>query len=181
MSKAVVVIDIQNDYFPGGAFPLHKQVEAGEKAAKVIADARAKSIPVIFIQHISANPEAIPFFLPDTKGAEIADVVKPLENEVVIKKFYPNSFVETTLQEKLTELKITDLVLIGSMSHMCVQATTRAAADLKYKCVVVEDACACPAQEFNGVTVTPEQVHAVSMSSLAFGYATIVNAEKYLE
>jgi nicotinamidase-related amidase len=180
MSKALIVVDIQNDYFPGGAFPLVNQEAAAEKASKVINHARSSKIPVFFIKHLSADPTAVPFFLPNTPGSEIADVVKPLDGEIIIDKYYPNSFRNTTLKDELDKLKVTDLVIIGSMSQMCIEATTRAAADMNYNCVVVEDACACPDQEFKGVKVAANQVHAVAMNALAFGYAKIVSAEEYL-
>lgn len=183
MSKAVLVVDIQKDYFPGGKFPLVNQEEAAQVASKIIADARAKSVPVIFIQHLSADPTAIPFFIPETDGAEIADAVKPLENEEVIKKFYPNSFRDTTLKaslDKLGQPADVELIIIGSMAQMCIEATTRHAADAGYKCVVIKDACASPDQEYDNIKISGQQVHAVAMNALAFGYAKVVKADEYL-
>lgn len=180
-NKALIIVDLQNDYFPGGAFPLVNVEQAGENAGKILAHARENKIPVFHIQHLSADPAKIPFFLPETTGAEINAAVKPLEGEVVIQKYYPNSFKATNLKELLDAQNIKDLVIIGAMSQMCIEATTRAAADFDYNCVVVQDACACPDQEFGGVQVPAAQVHAVAMSALAFGYAKIVNAAEYLQ
>ena len=179
-SKAVIVVDIQNDYFEGGAFPLYRQKEAAANAALVIAKAREDKVPVIFIQHLSESM----FFIKDTPGAEINEMVKPLEGEKIIQKWFPNSFRGTSLAADLEALggpKAVELTIVGSMSQMCIEATTRAAADMEYKCIVVEDACAAPAQAFNGVEVSPQQTHAVAMSALSFGYAKIVTTEEYLK
>ena len=72
------------------------------------------------------------------------------------------------------------MVLCGAMSHMCVDAGARAASDLGYRCVVVHDACATRDQEFEGVVVPAEQVHAAFMAALRFGYATALSTEEYL-
>ena len=66
------------------------------------------------------------------------------------------------------------------MSHMCVDAGTRAASDLGYRCVVVHDACATRDQEFEGAVVPAAQVHAAFMTALKFGYAASVSTEEYL-
>lgn len=183
MSSALIIVDLQNDYFPGGAFPLHNVEEASKNATKVLEHARANNLPVFHIQHLSADPTKIPFFLPETTGAEIHQSVKPAnnENEVVIQKYYPNSFLKTDLKQLIDDKNITNLTIIGAMSQMCIEATTRAAADFGYNCVVVHDACAAPNQQFNGVDVPAAHVHATAMSALAFGYAKIVSTEEHLQ
>lgn len=70
--------------------------------------------------------------------------------------------------------------MIGAMSHMCIEATSRAASDVGYKVTVVEDACATMDLEFNGVKVPAAQVHASAMAALEFGYGTITSTQAYL-
>jgi len=88
MNQALLLIDIQNDYFPGGAMELVGSPEAGAQAGKLLTAFREKALPVIHIQHISSRPGAA-FFLPHTKGVEIHQSVNPAQNEMVIRKNYP--------------------------------------------------------------------------------------------
>jgi len=176
MSTAFMIIDIQNDYFPGGAMELEGTIEAAGKARMVLDRFREQGLPVIHIQHVSARPGAT-FFLPGTAGVEIHAEVAPKASEIVVKKYFPNSFRDTGLQELLKERGISTLVIAGMMTHMCVDATCRAAFDFGFSCTVVADACATRALTFGGVTVPAAQVHAAFLAALQGVYATVVSAE----
>ncbi|NDV25193.1 cysteine hydrolase family protein [Desulfovibrio sp. JC010] len=177
--RALIIIDIQNDYFPGGKFTLENSEQAGAKAAQVLEFFRKTGQPVIHIQHISVREGSF-FFLPKTAGVKIHDCVEPLETETVILKNFPNSFRETSLQGELQKLDVDELVICGMMSNMCVDATTRAAADMGYKCTVVHDACCGAALEFDGVKAGSAEVHAGFMASLGMFYAQMISAEDLL-
>ncbi|WP_320172801.1 cysteine hydrolase family protein [Maridesulfovibrio sp.] len=177
--KALVIIDIQNDYFPNGKFPLDNSEHAGTKAAQVLEYFRKTAQPVIHIQHISVREGSF-FFLPETEGVKIHNCVKPLVNETVIHKNYPNSFRGTNLDAELKKLGVEELIIVGMMSNMCVDATTRAAADMGYKCTVIHDACCGASLEFNGVKVNSSEVHAGFMASLGMFYAQMVSAEELI-
>lgn len=181
MSKqAVLVVDLQNEYLATGKLPLVNIDRAVQNAAKVIAAARSKHIPVIHIRHEDPNPEA-GFFVPDTAGVVIIDSVAPHDHESVITKNHPNSFLKTGLLDLLQQQGIEQVTIIGAMSHVCIDATTRAASDFGFKCTVVEDACATMDLEFNGVAVPAAQVHAALMSALGFAYADIQSTDNYLQ
>ena len=109
MKSALLLIDIQNDYFEDGKMPLVGSSEAGDNAKLLLKNFRKRNLPVVHIQHISTRSEAN-FFLPDTVGSHIHDKVKPLQGEKVIIKHYPNSFRETELLEHLSSLQISDVV-----------------------------------------------------------------------
>ncbi|HCO66611.1 MAG TPA: cysteine hydrolase [Dysgonomonas sp.] len=177
--KALLIIDIQNDYFEGGAMPLVGAFEAAQKAKSVLEHFRKNSLPVIFIQHIAARPEA-GFFLPDTKGVEIYEGIKPQSQEKVIVKYFPNSFRETNLDEYLKNLKVDELVITGMMTHMCVDATTRAAKDLGYDCMVISNACATRDLEIFGEKVKAQEVQKSFLAALDYFYSDVVMAEDYL-
>lgn len=178
--QAIIVIDLQNEYLPTGKLPLTGIEPAAANAAKVIASAREKAVPVFHIQHIFANNE-LPVFVPDSDGIKIQPAVQPAGNEPVIVKNYINSFLNTNLRQLLEEQGITSLVVVGAMSHMCVDAAVRAASDFGYDVTVLHDACATLDLEFNGVRVPAEQVHAAMMAALAFAYATVKSTEEYLQ
>ena len=182
MSKqALIIIDIQNDYFEGGNIPLANPVEASVNAGKVLKHFRANNLPIAHIQHVSANPEAMPIFVEGTKGFEIHESVKPLDGEKVFQKYYPNSFRETGLLDYLKENDITEVVITGMMTNMCVDSTTRAAFDFGYKCTVIGDACAAKELEINGKTVKADDVHHAFLAALAFLYAEIKSTEDFLK
>lgn len=179
-NKALIIIDIQNDYFEGGAAPLVGTYEASLNAKILLDDFRKKNLPIIHIQHI-ANREGATFFVPNTFGAEIHENVKPTEGETLIIKHFPNSFRETDLQAALKEKNITDLVICGMMTSMCVDATTRAAKDFGYNCTVISDACAAPNLQLKDKTVKAEDVHNAFLAALSYYYATVITTQEYIK
>jgi len=179
MTQALLIIDIQNDYFPGGAMELVGSPEAGEQAGKILESFRATAKPIIHIQHI-ARGEGSTFFLPDTHGAEIHTSVTPLENETLFQKAHPNSFLETPLLAHLRAQEITELVIVGMMTHMCIDTTTRAASDLGFDCLLVSDACATKSLSFEGVTVSAEHVQTSYLAAIDGSFAKVVSTKDVL-
>ncbi len=180
MSKrAILVVDLQNEYLPTGKLPLAEIERALANAARVIAAARAGRELVVHVRHESASADA-PYFVPGTTGVAIHASVAPLANEPVVVKNYPNSFLGTNLKTLLDEKGIEAVTVIGAMSHMCIDASTRAASDFGYKAVVVHDACATRDLEFCGQIVPAAQVHAAFMAALASGYAAVAATDDYL-
>ncbi|MBI5586300.1 MAG: cysteine hydrolase [Deltaproteobacteria bacterium] len=175
MDKALVLIDLQNDYFPGGKMELAGSLEAVARAGKRLEAFRRQGLPVIHIQHLALRPGAS-FFLPGTAGAEIHPRVQPLAGETVIQKNYPNGFRQTGLLEGLQALGVRQLALAGMMTHMCVEATTRAACDLGFECLLAHDACATRALSFGAVSVPAEQVQAAFVAALQGLYARVQTA-----
>jgi nicotinamidase-related amidase len=178
-SKTLLIVDIQRDYFPGGAYPLVEPEAAAEAARQVLDGFRDAGTPVIHMKHVWDAPDA-EFMRPGTEGIEIHPAVAPAEGELVLEKASPNSFLETGLEEELRKRGADDLVVAGMMSSMCVDATVRAAADLGFSPTVVHDACAAPDLEFNGVEVPGAAVHAAFMAALADGYAELASATDLL-
>jgi len=172
MTTALLLVDIQNDYFPGGRMELEGSKEAGLCAAEALQAFRAAGDPVFHIQHVSLRPSAT-FFLPDTDGVLINSLVAVEPGEPIIQKHYPNSFRETLLGQYLKEKTVTRLIIAGMMTHMCVDATVRAAFDLGYECVVLSDACATRTLTFQGKTVPAAQVHAAFLAALSSVYAEV--------
>lgn len=176
---ALILVDIQNDYFDGGRWTLSRMDQAADNAANVLAHARKTGDMIVHIRHEIPSDTA-PFFRPGSQGAEIHPKVAPQTGEEVILKHRPNSFLNTSLHDTLASRGISSLVIIGAQSQMCIDATTRAATDLGYKVTVVHDACAARDAEFDGVAVPAAQVHAAFMSGLSGTYATVVDCAGYL-
>jgi len=173
MTKALVVIDIQNDYFPGGNMEVVNSEAAAMKARTLLDAFRNQNKLVVHVQHISTR-EGATFFLPGTTGAEINELVQPLDGEAVIVKNFPNSFRGTTLEDLLVDRKVTEITFCGMMSHMCIDATVRAAFDKGFACVVADDGCATRKLAHGGVEVASDNVHAAYMAALGAVYAKVI-------
>ncbi|MDD2319752.1 MAG: cysteine hydrolase family protein [Geobacteraceae bacterium] len=177
MTKALLLIDIQNDYFPGGAMELVGSVVAGAKAGELLQAFRQKVLPIIHIQHISTRPGA-PFFQPDTAGVRIHESVFPATGEALFQKNYPNSFRETPLLKYLRDHRISELVIAGMMTHMCIDTTVRAAADLGFPCVLAHDACATRALTFGGTAIAAENVQLAFLAALNGLFAQVLSVQE---
>jgi len=175
-TRALVIVDIQNDYFPGGRCELAGPEQAAERAARVLAGFRERNEPVFHIRHVWEGDDAA-FFEPGTPGVEINEAVRPADGEPVVQKAYPNSFRETDLEQRLRAAGASDVVVVGMMTSMCVDATVRAAADLGFGCTVVHDACACPDLEFDGRVIPAASVHGAFIAALGDGYAHVTAAD----
>jgi nicotinamidase-related amidase len=174
MRTALLLIDIQNDYFSGGAMELVGADSASTRAAALLGAFRERALPVIHIQHVSARPMAT-FFRPNTHGVGIHSSVLPTPGETVITKGFPNSFRETSLLEVLRAGEVTKLVVAGMMTHMCVDTTVRAATDLGFACTVAHDACATRDLTFKSQTVPASAVHAAYMAALDGSFGNVLS------
>jgi nicotinamidase-related amidase len=179
MSVGLLIIDIQNDYFPGGKMELDGSEQAGGVSGRLLTFFREHKLPVVHVQHL-ANQDA-PFFVPGTSGVEIRPVVKPLANETLIQKHYPNAFRETRLLDYLHTQGINQLVITGMMTHMCVDAAARAAADFGFECRIAQDGCATRTLKLNDKTVPAPEVHAAFLAALNGTYGRVMTADTIME
>lgn len=175
MNTALLLIDIQKDYFPGGKMELVEPLLAAQKAYALLQCFREHGGHHVHIQHISKNPKAA-FFISGDRGTDIHDSVAHFEGEPIVYKHYPNAFRETNLLETLQGWEIKRLVICGMMTHLCVDATVRAAADLGFEVILVADACATRDLEFEGVNVPAAQVQAAFLAALR-SYASVLPLE----
>jgi len=179
MKTALVLIDIQNDYFKGGANELVGQEAAAKNAAKILALFRRKNLPVFHVQHIATHVEAT-FFLPNTHGAQIYELVAPLPHEPVIVKHAPDSFLGTELNERLKTLGAERILVCGSMSHMCIDTTVRGAMEKGFKVVLAHDACATKDLSFNGENLPAALVHKAFMAAMSGIFADVKSTDEVL-
>lgn len=180
MKIGLVLIDIQNDYFKGGRNELYHSEEAAVQAGKILSFFRKNNLPVFHVQHVSTK-EGAGFFLPYTTGVEIYEGVYPEKYEKVIIKHTPDSFLQTELQKSLDSLEISDLVICGMMTHMCVDTTVRAAKKLRYNVTLIEDACATKDLIYNNKEVIPATtVQKTFIASLDKAFEDITTADKWI-
>lgn len=164
----LLVIDIQNFYFPGGQSELVEPGKAAEKALIAIQAVRETGNPVIYIQHKSAS------------GMEINELVKPLPGEKIFVKEEVNSFLGTGLKEYIDGLATDTLVICGMQTQMCVEAAVRAAHDFGYHVYLLHDACATRNLKFGDREVSAGDVHASTLATLK-SYATVLSVEEWTQ
>lgn len=177
MKEALILIDIQNMYFAEGEYKLHEPERAAEKAAKILNKFRNENKPIIHVKHmfnvaVSDNGDYL---------LDFNEAVKPKDGEIVVSKNYPNAFLKTNLYDELKKVNADSLVIVGMMSHMCIDTTVRAAQNYDYKVTVIHDTCTTKDLEWNGEKIKADIVHKSIMASLNGMFAHVISAEEYMK
>ncbi len=157
--RALIVIDLQNDYFPGGGFPLWNTDATLENIANAIARARAAGVPVIHVQHIADSRAGIaPFFNEGTPGVEIHPrILAAAPDAPVVIKHFADSFHQTNLEAVLTSYGCEELLVCGMMTQNCVTHTAISKSAEKYQVTVLPDCC----------TTVSEMLHLIALHALS--------------
>jgi nicotinamidase-related amidase len=166
---ALLIIDIQDFYFPGGRVQLENPEMAGMNAGLLLDHFRKCDLPVYHVRHD---------FEP---GGNIHAFVEPMDDEVIISKDQVNAFLDTGLNEQLQSDSITQLVICGMQTHLCVEAAVRAAHDLGFSCLLVSDACATRAVQYEEHIIPAKSVHFSTIKTLQGSYARVVATEELLK
>jgi nicotinamidase-related amidase len=167
--SALLLIDIQDFYFPGGKLQLENPEMAGMNAGLILDHFRKSELPVYHVRH---NLEP---------GGSIHHYVKPEAGEPVLSKDQVNAFVDTKLLEMLQADSIEQLVICGMQTHMCVEAAVRAGHDLGFTCLLVADACATRALQYEEHIIPAKNVHYSTLKTLQGSYARVLNTEDLIK
>jgi len=165
---ALLLIDIQDFYFPGGRSALFEPEKAEQNASILLDHFRKANLTVVHVRH---NSEP---------GGTIRNIVKPLPGEMVFSKDEINCFIGTGLLDSLRSNRIDTLVICGMQTQMCVEAATRAASDYGFKCILVQDACATRDLKYGDRLIKAEDVHYSTLATLK-NYATIITLSEFLK
>ncbi len=179
MKSALVLIDIQNDYFKNGKNELYRPENAALNAKQALEFCRNNGIPVFHVKHISVQNGAT-YFLPETLGVEINDAVAPLPTEMVIIKNTPNSFYQTELASELADRGINHIIFCGMMSHMCIDTTVRAARFLGFTATVLHDACTTRDLAWGDRVIPALTTHETIMASLQGTFAEVISTDEFI-
>lgn len=177
MKQALLIIDVQNDYFKNGKMELVNPDLALAKTNQLEDHFIKNNLPIIYIQHI--NPASASFFQENTIGVELHPQLKVTETSLIIEKHFPNSFLETNLQTLLEQHQVEQLVITGMMTPVCIDSGTRAAKELGYQPIVIADATATRDLEYAGKIVKAADVQAAFLAALSF-FATVQNTADFL-
>jgi len=165
---ALLIVDVQEFYFPGGRMQLENPELAGMNAGLLLDHFRNNEMLVYHVRH---NFEP---------GGDIHPYVKPREGEAVFSKDQVNSFAGTGLLEMMQQDSVEQLVICGMQTHMCVEAAVRAAHDFGFTCLVASDACATRALQFEEHIIPAKNVHYSTLSTLHGRYARVITTDAIL-
>ncbi len=168
-STALLLVDIQQFYFPGGSYPLVQPEKASARAAVLLRYFRKNHALVVHIKHAARRDTLIH---PD---------VAPLPGEKVITKHFANSFRQTDLLPWLRTHHIGKVVICGMMTHMCVEATSRAASDLGFQVTLISDACATRDIIYQGDTVNAHDVQISTLGSIDRYYGKVMTVNELIK
>ncbi len=179
---ALIIIDIQNEYFNGGGLPLPESQNTAANAKVLLEWARQHSITVLHIRHLAINASS-PIFAPNSKTSEIATSVSPLASETIFTKHFPNAFLGTDLHAFLTVHKIETLIVCGMMTHTCVASTSQAAAELGYSVILVQNACTTRSLPVGdtGQVMDYKTIHAATLVALSDAIAEIMGTDEIID
>ncbi len=168
--STLIMIDCQNTYVEG-VMALDGVRAALDQASRLLERARSIDIPIIHVMHDGGEGS---LYDVRTEIGRIVDAVAPIGDEAVIVKHFPNSFVQTHLDERLRAAGARDLVLAGFMTHMCVNSTARGAFNLGYSPTVVAGATAT--RTLPGVlgTVSAPALQAASLAAIGDLFGVVV-------
>lgn len=179
MNEALLLIDIQNDYFPGGKCVLKNTKTTFNKIQKLENEFHKVNKPVFYIQHISNG--TTPFFFQNTTGADLYRELSPQKNDEIIVKHEPDSFYKTDLQAKLNSHNINKLIVCGWMTQMCLDTTVRSAYSKGYSINVISDACTTKDLALNGEIISANTVNKVFLSALNSKFSKVISTSEYLK
>ena len=177
MKQALLVIDVQNDYFKNGKMELVGPDQALDKIKQLEQYFNEKDLPIIYVQHI--NPPQASFFQENTEGVLLHPELSAGSDSLIVTKHYPNSFLETNLEELLKAHQIEQLVITGMMTHICIDSGTRAAKEVGYQPILIGDATATRDLNHNGKTVKAEDVQTAFLATLGI-FASVQNTAEFL-
>jgi nicotinamidase-related amidase len=164
---ALLIIDVQDFYFPGGSSELVNPQAAADNAALLLAYFRVKGMPIVHIKHQSKTQ------------SDIQSTVKPIEGEKVFTKTEVSAFNGTGLNDYLKSIGVKNLVICGMQTHMCVEGAVRAGYDLGYKITLVHDACATKDLKWGNEVILAKMVHLSTLATLK-AYATVISTGEFL-
>lgn len=169
MSKALLVVDLQNDYFPEGKYPLWNSEKILQNIVNAIGKANESNIPVVIIQHIADSKVGIaPFFNQGTTGADVhPGILEVAPQAPIVVKEFADSFVNTTLEETLTRLGVTELLVCGMMTQNCVTHTAISKSAEKYQVSILADCC----------TTVDEMLHNIALHAVSTRTSLVQSGE----
>jgi nicotinamidase-related amidase len=177
MSRALLVIDVQNEYFTG-ALPITHPAGHLEQILKAM-DAAAGKVPTVVIQHHFPQPE-MPFFQKGTPGWELHAEIKDRPHDLLVENTMPGSFTGTQLEDWLKENEITTVTIAGYMTHMCCDTTARQAVHRGFTVEFLRDATGTLDLSNEAGEVTAEELHRSILCAQQMLLSEVLDVESWI-
>lgn len=179
MKRALIVVDVQNEYFEGGALPITYPPKSFEQIKTAIAEAQKAGDFIIFVQHTSLKENAGAF----VRGShmwEFHDEIKAIKSDLIIEKNHASSFVGTDLNYRLRSLGIDTVAIVGYMTQNCCDATARDASQLGFTVEFLSDANGTLAFSNEAGGVSAEELHRAFLVAQAFGFSRVLTLNEWI-
>ncbi len=177
MKRALLVIDVQNEYFTG-ALPITHPAGHLTQILRTM-DAAAGRIPMVVIQHHFPQPE-MPFFQKGTPGWDLHPEVAVRPRDLLLEKTLPGSFTNTPLESWLRERGVTTVTIAGYMTHMCCDTTAREAVHRGFKVEFLRDATGTLALSNSAGEVTAEELHRAILCAQQMLLSEVLDVETWI-
>ncbi|MDA0832375.1 MAG: cysteine hydrolase family protein [Planctomycetota bacterium] len=177
MKRALVVVDVQNEYFTG-ALPISHPTGHLQNIVKAMDEAQAQNIPVVVVQHTFPQPDK-PFFQRGTAAWELHDDVKDRPRDLLIEKNLPGSFTKTELESWLRQHEIDTVVVSGYMTHMCCDTTAREAVHRGFTVEFLSDATGTLPLSNSAGDVTAEELQRAILCSQQMLLSEVISTDEW--
>lgn len=177
--RALLVIDVQNEYFEGGALPISYPAGSGANIVKAIKAAEASGVQVVMVQH-TATAKGAKAFAKETHGWQLHESVKNTNVAHYIEKSMPSSFVGTDLESWLRKEGVDTVVISGYMTQHCCDTTARYAYHLGFGVEFLSDATGTLSLSNNGGTATAEEIHRSTLTEQAFRFSDVMSTKEWI-
>ena len=179
MKRALLVIDVQNEYFAGGAMPVSHPPDSLRAITEAMDGAAENGVPIVVIQHGTENPEA-KAFVKGSRGWRLKGEVDVRRRTVVIEKTMPGSFTGTNLEAWMKENSVDTLAITGYMTQLCCDTTARQAVHLGYKVEFLSDATGTLDISNSAGAVKAEELHRAILVSQQARFSKVVTTEEWI-
>lgn len=178
MNRALLVIDVQREYFEG-AFPIRHPVGHLDAILDMMDAANKAKIPTVVIRHHQPDPES-PVFRQGSDLWQLHDEVESRPRDVLIDKQLPGSFTNTPLDDFLREKKIDTVSIVGYMTQVCCDTTARQAFHRGYNVEFLRDATGTLDVQNKAGSVTAEQLHESILVAQQMFMSDVIDKETWL-
>jgi nicotinamidase-related amidase len=178
MNKALLVIDVQNEYFTG-ALPVTYPQNSSANIVAAIKAAEVADIPVVMVQH-TATAKGAKSFIKGMRGWELHDSVKNAKIAHYVEKTMPSSFVDTDLEAWLRKNNINTVVISGYMTQHCCDTTARYAHHLGFDVEFLSDATGTLDFANKAGKASAEEIHRVTLVEQAFRFSDVMSTKEWI-
>jgi len=178
MKRALLVIDVQNEYFTG-RMPIKYSYESLENILKSMDEASKHDIPIILIQHTALQKDS-KTFIKGSKEWEIHNEIKERKYNLIVEKNLPGSFTGTDLEDLLRKMNVDTIAICGYMTQMCCDTTARQAFHLNFSVEFLSDATGTLDISNSAGTISAEELQKAILITQEMKFSKVLTTDKWI-